>query len=211
MTGPAAFKSDSPRHFIAWAAALFLVILGAKLWVIQLYGTDMPYLDQWDEAAHFFKPWLEGQLAWANWFQAHNEHRIVFTRLLDLFVVWLNGQWDPMLQMVINAIIHAVFACGLAYAMWIFHGRKNAPLICFLLAPFFALPFAAENTVHGFQSQMYFLGIFSLLTILGLGFEKPGSGRWFCGLAAAVMCLFTMGSGLLAVLAVVGLVILRSL
>ena len=77
--------------------------------------------------------------------------------------------------------------------------------------PFFALPFAAENTIHAFDSQEYFLSIFAMVTIIGLGFGSPGGGWWFCGLAAAVMSLFTMGSGLLASLAVIGLLILRRL
>jgi len=89
-----------------------------------------------------------------------------------------------------------------------FPGQKNAGLICFLLAPFFALPFAAENTIHGFQSQMYFLEIFSLAAIVGLGFTAPGSRWWFLGLAAGNLSIFTMASGLLASLAVAGLVIL---
>jgi hypothetical protein len=199
------------RRLAAWLAALLLVVLGAKLWVIRLYGTPLPYWDQWDEAKLFFKPWLEGQLTWSAWFAPHNEHRIFFTRALDLLVLWLNRQWDPVLQMVVNAGLHAGYAGGLAYALWYFTGRKHEGLICLLLLPFFALPFAAENTLHGFQSQVYFLGIFSLVTIIGLGFGSPGGGAWFCGLAAAVMSLFTMGSGLLASLAVLGLLVLRRL
>ena len=197
------------RWLAAWMEALLLVVLGAKLWVIQAYGTAIPYWDQWDEANLFFKPWLEGHLTWGAWFAPHNEHRIFFTRLLDLSVLWLNRQWDPRLQMTINAFIHTGYACGLAYCLWIFTGRKHEGLICFLLMPFFALPFAAENTIHGFQSQMYFLELFSLVTLVGLGFGSPGGGWWFCGLAASVMALFTMGSGLLASLAVTGLLGLR--
>jgi hypothetical protein len=195
----------------AWLCALFAVVVGAKLWLIQAYGTAIPYWDQWDEAGLLFKPWLEGHLTWSAMFAPHNEHRIFFTRALDLFVVWLNGQWDPMLQMTINAFIHAGYACGLAYCVWVFTGRKNEGLICFLMAPFFAFPFAAENTIHGFQSQMYFLDIFSVVTIVGLGFGRPGSRWWFLGIAAGIMSIFTMGSGLLASLAVAGLVVLRML
>jgi hypothetical protein len=202
---------NSMLRLAAWLSALFLVVLGAKLWVIQVFGSALPYWDQWDEAGLFFKPWLEGHLAWGAWFAPHNEHRIFFTRLLDLFVLRLNRQWDPILQMTLNAFIHAGYACGLACGLWIFTGRKHAGWICFLLMPFFALPFAAENTIHGFQSQMYFLGIFSVIAMVGLGFGSPGSGGWLGGLAAAVLALFTMGSGLLASLAVIGLVILRGL
>lgn len=201
----------SEFRLAAWLAALFLVILGAKLWVVQIYASSLPYWDQWDEAGNFFQPWLEGRLTWSAWFAPHNEHRIFFTRLLDLLVLRLNGQWDPLLQMTINAFIHAGYACGLAYCLWVFTGREKAGLICFLLAPFFALPFAAENTIHGFHSQQYLLCIFSVAAIIGLGF-RPMGDRWWClGLTAAILSIFTMGSGLLASLVVLGLVVLRML
>lgn len=202
---------NSMLRLAAWLTALFLVVLGAKLWVIQVYGTALPYWDQWDEAGLWLKPWLEGHLVWRTWFAPHNEHRIFFTRLLDWFVLRLNRQWDPLLQMTLNAFIHAGYAGGLACSLWVFNGRKHEGRICFLLLPFFALPFAAENTIHGFQSQMYFLGIFSVTAMVGLGFSLPGRGWWLVGLVAAVMSLFTMGSGLLASVAVIGLVCLRML
>ena len=106
----------------------------------------MPYWDQWDEARDLFRPWLKGQLTWGMLFAPHNEHRIFFTRVLDLLVIRLNGQWDPLLQMTVNAAIHAAFACGLACCIWIFTGKKNEGLICFLIAPFFAFPFAISKT-----------------------------------------------------------------
>ncbi len=203
---------NNPKlRLTACLTALFLVIAGAKLWVIQVYATAIPYWDQWSEARLLFKPWLEGHLTWGALFAPHNEHRIFFTRVLDLFVVRLNGQWDPLLQMTINAFIHAGFACGLAYCLWVLTGKKREGLICFLLAPFFAFPFAMDNTIHGFQSQMYFVSIFALAAIIWLGFGSPGSVRWFFGLAAAMMSIVTMGSGLLASLAVIGLMIVRML
>ncbi len=209
MTKSTNLAADSFKCFAAWLAALFLVALGAKLWVIQLYGSALPFWDQWDEARLFIKPWLEGRATWSAWFAAHNEHRIFFTRLLDVLFLWLNRQWDPLLQMVVNAVIHSGYACGLAYALWRFTGRKYGGLICFLLMPFFALPFAAENTLHGFQSQMYFLGIFAVVTIIGLGFSSPGGGWWWAGLVAAFLSIFTMASGFLAAVAVGGLMVLR--
>ena len=211
MTKSTNLVNDSFKHFSAWLAALFLVVLGAKLWVVQLYGSPLPLWDQWHEAERFFRPWVEGHLTWKDFFAAHNEHRILFTRLLDLSVIWLNGRWEPLLQMTVNAFIHAAFVCGLAFCLWDFLGRKNGWFICFLLAPFFALPYAGENTIWAFNSQQYFLSIFSLATLAGLGLGKPGSRRWWCGLAAAIMGLVTMASGLLAPMAVGGLTVLRAI
>jgi hypothetical protein len=73
--------------------------------------------------------------------------------------VKFNGSWDIYLQTVVNAFIHIAYGCGLVAVIWHFTGRQRAGLICAVLLPLFALPFAAENTVHGFQSQFYLLGM----------------------------------------------------
>jgi hypothetical protein len=210
MTEPANLPKDSFKHFAPWLLALFLVVLGAQLWVVQLYGSPIPMWDQWFEADWFFRPWVEGHLTWSHFIAPFNEHRILFTRLLDLSVIWLNGRWEPMLQMTVNAFIHAAFVCGLAFCLWDFLGRKSGWLVCFLLAPFFALPYAAENALWPMNSQQYFMSLCLLATLAGLGFGKPGSRWWWFGLAAAIMGLFTMASGLLAPAAVGGLTILRA-
>jgi hypothetical protein len=211
MTKPTNLPNDSLKHLAAWLVALFLVVLGAQLWVVELYGSPLLFWDQWYEAEWFFKPWVEGNLTWANFFAAQNGHRIFFMRLLDLSVIWLNGRWEPLLQMTINAFIRAAFVCGLAFCLWDFLGRKNGWLVCLLLAPFFALPYAGENTIWAISSLGNLVNLFLLATLVGLGFAKPGSRWWWLGLAAAMMGLFTVSSGLLAPLAVGGLMILRAL
>ncbi|MGO9586175.1 MAG: hypothetical protein ACLP2Y_08275 [Limisphaerales bacterium] len=210
MTRPTNPTRDSFKHFSAWLAALFLVVLGAKLWVVRLYGSPLPLWDQWYEAERFFRPWVEGHLTWQALFAADNGHRIVCSRLFDFFLIKLNGRWEPMLQMTANALVHTTYVCGLAFCLWDFLGRKNGWFICFLLAPFFALPYAGENAIWAITLE-YFLDLFSFATLVGLGFARPGSRWWWLGLAAAFMSLFTMASGLLAPVTLGGLMILRAL
>ncbi|MGA2788172.1 MAG: hypothetical protein ABSF60_11660 [Verrucomicrobiota bacterium] len=211
MTKPTNLLQGAFKHFAVWLAALFLVALGAQLWVVELYGSPLPFWDQWYEANSLFRPWVEGHLTWGDFFSVHSEHRIQVTRLLDLSLIWLNGRWEPLLEMTVNALIHAVFACGLAFGLWNFFGRKSGGLIVFLLLPFFALPYAGENAIWGLNSLWYFVNVFALATLVGLGFGKTGGRWWWLGLVAAGMSLFTMASGLLAPMAVGGLILLRAL
>ena len=67
-----------------WALSLFLVGLGAKLWLILRFGTPLPFWDQWEEARVVYLPYFEGKLSLAGLFSAHNEHRIFFTRIYGL-------------------------------------------------------------------------------------------------------------------------------
>jgi hypothetical protein len=210
MTKPTNQATDSFKSFAAWLAALFLVVLGAKLRVVQLYGSPLPLWDQWYEAGSFFRPWVEGHLTWQAFFASDNGHRIFFTRLLDMIVIWLNGRWEPLLQMTVNALLHTTYVCGLAYCLWSFLGQKNGWFVCLLLAPFFALPYAGENAIWAITLE-YFLDLFSLVTLVALGFARPGSRWWWLGLATASTGLFTMASGLLAPVTVGGLMVLRAI
>ncbi|HEU5396298.1 MAG TPA: hypothetical protein VFV81_03965 [Verrucomicrobiae bacterium] len=194
-----------------WLVALFLMVLGAQLWVVWLYGSPLPIWDQWYQAKEIFKPWLEGNLQWHDLFAPDSDHRIVVTHLFDIALIRLNGQWDPLLQMTVNAVIHAAFACGLAYTLWRFFDRQNAAWICFLLLPFFTLPYAGENAIWGINSLWYFVNILALITVVGLGFTRPASRWWWAGLVSATVGLFVMATGLLAPAAVAGLIILRTL
>jgi hypothetical protein len=202
---------DSLKTFALWLAALFLTALGAQLWIAWLYGSPLLLWDQWYEAP-FIKSWVTGQWTWGDFMAAHNEHRIVVTRILEVGLVSLNGRWEPMVEMTANAFLHAALACLLAACLWEFFGRKNGWLVCFLLLFFFILPYVGENAIWGINSQYDFLDIFALLTLAILGFIKFGGNRlWWLGCFAAIVGLFTIASGLLAPVAVGGLLVLRML
>ena len=198
------------RDHLGWAASLFLVGLGAKLWLIHRFGSPFPFLDQWEvEAADLYIPWFAGHLSLADLFRAHNEHRLFFTRLYSLGLLLLNGQWDCQLQMVVNAIIHSATTAGFGWVLASMLGRKYWRLIWPLLALYLACPFAWENTLWGMENQFYFLLIFSLLCIWLLALHEPLSRLWWLGAIVAVAALFTAASGFLAVVAVLCLSVLE--
>ena len=192
-------------HF-TWAASLFLAGLGAKLGLILSQGFSLPYQDQWPgEAVDMFIPYVAGKFSLTMLCTPHNEHWIVFTRIVDMALLSLNGQWDNFLEMACNAVIQCAGVAAFGWAMASLMGKRSWLLLWPALALDLALPFAWENTLWGYQSQFYFLFIFSWLTIWLLGLNKPWSARWWLGLPMALAALFTVASGFLAAATVMAL------
>ena len=179
------------------AAGVALVVFGWKLWLIHAAGSDLPMWDQWDaEGAFLYQPFLENRLQFGHLFAPHNEHRIFFTRVLALGLLLWNGQWDGLLQMVVNAALHAAFV-GFVTAVVLRHlGRAAGILAALGLAALFSVPVAWENTLSGFQSQFYFLLIFAFLHLAGTALYSPRHvASWLAQLAGGAS-LVTMASGL---------------
>jgi len=186
--------------------ALFLVVVGARLWLVFLYGSPVPLMDQWDgEGATLFKPWLEGTLRLSDLFQPHNEHRIVLSRLLALGLLALNGQWDAQLEMVVNALLCGTVAVLIAVALVKLFGPDLRMLIALVVGLWSALPYGHENTLWAFESSFYFLLFFSLVAIWGLALHPSFSWRWWTGAAGLVLACLSMASGFFAALALLGL------
>ena len=183
--------------------AFAVFVLGVKLAIIAIYGNATPYWDQWDaEAGNLYRPWLEGSLYWKDLFAAHNEHRILTTRLLALALLELNGKvWNPILQMQVNAAIHvaslSVFLCYLSKAF----SPSNKIALFVFSAILFSIPFGWENTLAGFQAQFYFLLLFSFIFLWAMSAYQTYSLNWWLGVIVGVLCLVTLASGALTVLA----------
>lgn len=203
---------SAPRRLTCWLWLLSLLLtgLGACLWLIHRFGTPLPIWDQWEEARVVIAPWFEGKLSLANLFEPHNEHRLLCTRLYALALVLLNHQWDNQVEMVGDAIIHCATLGWLGWLMSGWLETRSYWLIWLPLILVLVLPFGWENSLAGFQSQFYFLLLFSLLTLWLLGLHPPNSARWWWGVATAILALFTVASGFLAAAAVFALAFLRA-
>jgi hypothetical protein len=191
---------------LAWMLAIFLPGMGVKLLMILGSNGTVPYWDQWDgELVDTFIPHFAHQLTLADLIRPHNEHRVFWTRLLALALLLINGQWDAQLQMVVNAVLHCTVMAGFGRLMAALMGKRCWPFIWLPLTLAVALPYGWENTLWAFQSQFYFLLLFSLLTIWLLGTSPPNTARWRMGILAGIAVLFTVGSGFLAAAAVAAL------
>jgi hypothetical protein len=178
--------------------AMAAVILGAKLWLISAFASPTPFFDQWNgEAAWLFKPYVEGTFRIGALLAAHNEHRILWSRLLDIVLLELNGRWDPIIEMTVNALLHVAALVGLVAMLGATLGRGERLALVVTTAILFALPFGWENTIAGFQSPFYFLLLFSL-ACFHCGVDAPAfSVRWWGAMALGVGAYFAMALGAL--------------
>ncbi len=210
---PTPARPRRSRFFTAaFAVALFFIVVGGKWAVVDRFGSDLPFWDQWDaEGLHLLVPWFEHGNFLPELFLPHNEHRVVLTKLQSLALVLASGQWDSRLECVVNALLHGAVAVALwlAARRWL-DGCWHAPLFV-LLAALFGLPFAWENVISGFHSQQFWLLGLSLAALLALPFARPWRAGWFAAVFAAALALLTMGSGFFAAAAVLPVVALRLL
>ena len=100
------FRGEAFVRGIGLAGCL-AIILGAKIVLLDNYGSNTPFWDQWADPQFIFRPYLTGQLHLLDLIGAHNEHRILLTRLVALGLFVAKGHWDSYAQMLVNAGIHA--------------------------------------------------------------------------------------------------------
>jgi hypothetical protein len=197
-----------PRTAFLAFGAFASILFGIKLLVIGAYGNATPFRDQWNaEAMKLYKPFLDGTLDWSALFAADHEHRIFTTRLLHLTLLTLNDIWNPLLQMVVNALLHVTtlaFAIGLLARVV---GQKYLPAMLLFSLLLFGIPFAWENTLWGFQSQFYFVLLFGIACLWFTVTKPPLSYAWWGGILCAILAFFSLASGIfaLAAAAIVGL------
>ncbi len=174
-----------------------LLIMGAKLWLIDAIGNSTPYTDQWDaEASQLYKPWIEGTLELSDILAPHNEHRIIPTKLLALWLVNINELWSPLLQMAVNALVH-VLAITLLVALLAYSlGKRELPLIAGIATILLCVNTGWQNTLHGINSIWYFSTLFGPLALWLLIVSKPLKKLWWVGLILGLLATISAASGL---------------
>ena len=178
--------------------AVALVIVSARLWLIHNFGSSVPMWDQWDmQASGLFLPWLEGTLKWDDLFAAHNEHRVLVTRLLSLSLLILNEtQWYPLLEMIVNALLSTTIAIILIAVLKnkLEPAVQNGLLLSIILL--WSLPYGWESILGGSHHFPYYLMIlFSVISAWGLLLHDNFSWKWWLGAICALAAYFNLASG----------------
>lgn len=194
-----------------WVAVTFAAVFVAQMVLVAVAGTDIPFHDQWNiEGQWLYPQWVDGTLRPAELLQPFNEHRIVWTHLLNLGLFAVNGQWDPLVQLWMIAVLRAACAAGLVWLVVpTLEGRGRAVAAGLVTLGF--LPVIAwHNVLWGIESHAYFSLGFSLGALALLGREEWSWRRVMAGVVVVVAGLFAMGPSALVPVALLGMAAVRA-
>lgn len=184
-----------PFYFKLLAVAL--VIVSARLWLIHNFGSSVPFWDQWDmQASGLFLPRLDGTLKWDDWFAAQNEHRVVIARLLGWLLLILNEiQWNPLLEMIVNALLSTTIAIILIAILKnkLEPAVQNWLLVSIVLL--WSLPYGWENILVACSNNHSLMILFSVIAAWGLLSNDNFSWKWWLGASCALAAYFNTASG----------------
>ncbi|TLU96938.1 hypothetical protein FEM55_03490 [Dyadobacter sediminis] len=175
------------------------------------YAMPIPFWDEWDsEGDLLLRPWVDGTLKISDLWKLHNEHRIFPTRLLSLASYIVNGQWNNLVSARINIILAATIPASLLGFLIRFNGLNSYKWIILpVLIAQFTLPFSFENMLVGFQSQFYFLILFTVIAVgLAVTYPQKAVANVFV-LVLCLLSILTMASGILTPMAVAGVYLLH--
>jgi len=181
---------------------LFLMICGAKLWLINHFGNATPFLDEWDTEAKLIKAYVEGAFSPMQLFESHNEHRSAFTQMLLLLLFRANKQWDPILLMVGQAPVCALGIVVFVSLVGTFMSGLGRAALAGFAACVGILPFGWSNTLWSGQSCFYFMSLFGILVVWSCWRYEALTWRWWLGALLALAGLFTMAGGVFSIIAV---------
>jgi hypothetical protein len=189
-----------PQATLQWkvliCVAFVLAVLGAKLWIISRFGNPTPLNDEWDaQAANLFIPYFDSTLSLRQLLAAHNEHRVLTTRVVSLLLMAANGLWDPILEMIVNAAIHVALGISILIVIGRHLDRTTFAALAAFTAILLAVPNASENPVWGLETHFYCVLLFGFIAIDLLVKDAEPVARRVFGVIAATLSFFSLATG----------------
>lgn len=191
-----ALASWAPRlEAVAAAAALSMgtyVFLQTILMVVHCWS-PVPYWDQWEEL-------VTGRtITWSWLISQHNEHRLLFPRLIFIADRWISGETN-WVDLVANVIIQVGMAALLIY-LFLRGSHRISKTVIWAAGFSLGLLFWAgqsENFTWGFQVQFFGVVLAAAGTFTVLALARPTIPSTLVVILLEAIATYTLASGIIA-------------
>ncbi|AOE91497.1 hypothetical protein HI806_18160 [Ralstonia solanacearum] len=185
---------------------LGIITLTTTVYAVWTHFSPVPYADQWDGTIGFYLRALQNP--WQAFFELHNEHRLIFSRLFFYADIRYFGGRNVLL-LVANVVLAGLLA-AVFFRVVIRNGapqdRETRIGLAGLILVFVFSWVQGANFAWGFQNQWFAVNLFSLLAfhyleLAGDAYRRGSSPESNALLAKALLsgsvAALSMASGLL--------------
>jgi hypothetical protein len=181
---------------LAGFSLLIALPLGLMLYIIYSHSLNVPVGDEWGLSLLVIKLHTGG-FTWNDFWVPHNEHRILFLRVLLLALAKLGG-WDIRKELYTSLLLAALSLLGV-WRLARINLKVKWPLQAGLVAFSSLLLFSTtqwENWISGYGLVWFLNNYCGLVAILAV-VSWPGWWRgWLAALVASVVASYAIGAGL---------------
>jgi hypothetical protein len=196
-----AWAPSSMRHFRFAAVLMALVSLAAPVYLSLLvwrFGVDVPFYDEWD-MVDTLRRVHEGKFLFSDFFAQHNDHRVLFPRLILISTAQATG-WNIRYELAIN-VFFAWILMGILAVQIVATARKVRSIGLLALLPVASLVVFSlaqyENWLWGWQNQIFLaaLGVCGALFLLSSA--HLSAWRFVAAATLGFVATFSFANGLL--------------
>src|SRR5947207_3708516 len=158
----------------------------------------VPFWDEWDTPGKQLASYYRGTLSLAELFSQHNEHRLLFPRLVWLPIAILTGAWDVRHEMVLTFCFVCAGSVSLYRLLRFSGGPSGGRILIFgLMNLLLFSPRQYETFLVGAQGQT-FVPTFSLLCALLTNLSRASLRmKTIVNGALALIATYSFGNGML--------------
>lgn len=183
-------------HLTAIAMLLIALPPLIELIYIKIYGVNVVFWDQWAFIPLIGKLY-SGTLTISDIFAQHNEHRIVFPKLIMLASAYLTN-YDCVAEMLISWCIAFAIMVLLFVMIGKYLGDKKYKVIAFVPVAWMVFNLNQyQNILWGWQIQIYLCVLAMLASMYFLESANDNKGRFILSVLFAFISSFSFFSGLL--------------
>lgn len=178
---------------VALLLSPFFLLFG----LVAYFAVNVPFWDQW-ELVPIIQKFHEGTLGFSDFFAQHNEHRLLFPRLVMFALAWAT-HWNTYYEVTFSLVL-AVISFVFLYKILARTFTNNMLRLGATMAVSLVLfsPMQWENWLWGWQIQWYLniTGLIIAVWALTTWQHKSVLRRVLVAAAAAIVSTYSLASGM---------------